>query len=1295
MESSVYRGYASMIGATAPADVQQKGLTAGVAEGTPSPAETGQGATSKHASVSNRRGDQTSSAVLVLQAPRHLSDMLLDYPLAPPSEIIAEVGGVSHKWDWGKVGNSSAPNSGKGLLLSGFFTLPVLNADSRIASVRFELEGQQHLLHEFSVRVAKAPTRSSKAEYFTSSTSLRQDDDNAVLSRERGHSGYRSGSAAAGESDLDIPPGQLLLVPLQLFVADESIQTSRSKEPRDIYLICKKQEGGGIAGMLSLSVIPARGNRLLVPLIFPCRRLNETLLFSFQLSDGSVSEAVVIAPVMALPGVNSKVEMQTGEAEPSASSQKQRHPATPKQQDSEVASSEPISIRGKGVASRGSSGGSRDKARRGSDASKRFDTLRSVNAADYSSSTAARLMAEREDTLNSATKYNLLSKDSADRAAGTAFNPAPAVDVIIESDVAVFKSQFYVHHNSFVRGKVVSSEEEEIFFQYTCNSKVGYMVSALSFAHGERDSFPVLISLHGEESNAREMAESYRVLARGTLPGLGRHTDTHVSRLGVEGFWVLAPSRRSARRGLLWDHVSMESIEDAVMALSRLTRSFQRLPGVVTEAGRLVMGHGAGAHAAVLAALSRADAVSCLAPISLSFLRKESLTEIGSVDSFFGVDAAFMDPALVELLTRSQAEQHIDRLAENAVDMAVLVRVGARDTVSHPWISKRFNRLVLEAISSAEPIAMIKLDIVRNQGHWWSDTVTAGDGGVTNDIHMREFYSHCRARSWHDLQAYAHYYTDQDLQALSTSSDLIEESVSTDGSADKSIDTVRNISELPQQESQRCGLAAFTLSLFNPSSNNGMCGIRVIQQLRSLSKSEVHVQVLRFPRRQLIIRAVREINMQQKSRASENSFEDFEPKEEEMAYFDASAYAAAIDMAEMESDWVGTLNRQPLSGAEAGGDAAANMKRSVRKKILSHPELDGLFTLPTHIRSGGICIVRTLNVRRLQLNQLLKLACRGNYSLGAIGSTQTLPTLLIVDGRIIRQPGSLASAVIDRVLVQLDLCWSSTGTNQRDISVFLCSRPVDPLVERAAVAPGSLKTLLGGPLAVVFGTPSHLNLRHMLRDLAVYIASSVASSTGKYVPLLSDFEYRDMLNGDVKSVGFTGFENVVFIGGPDSNKAVRDIYDFASAEAAIGAQMPVSFSKQHHGFTLGSRHFDSPEDAVLFLFPMARLQQSNNPIPPQFTASFDSPKLVPVSPFVGICIAANSLSGYFHASRLLHSNNLISTQGPFFSMLPDFVVFSAQIWSHGLAKGSQLVGYWNATWNFDEAQSCSSSNKYF
>lgn len=62
-----------------------------------------------------------------------------------------------------------------------------------------------------------------------------------------------------------------------------------------------------------------------------------------------------------------------------------------------------------------------------------------------------------------------------------------------------------------------------------------------------------------------------------------------------------------------------------------------------------------------------------------------------------------------------------------------MIRTGAADRTVHPYYSRRMYRLLRQQRSN------VSYDEIAGKEHWWWDTYSTNDGGVTNDPVIRGF----------------------------------------------------------------------------------------------------------------------------------------------------------------------------------------------------------------------------------------------------------------------------------------------------------------------------------------------------------------------------------------------------------------------------------------------------------------------------------------------------------------------------------------------------------------------------
>ena len=137
---------------------------------------------------------------------------------------------------------------------------------------------------------------------------------------------------------------------------------------------------------------------------------------------------------------------------------------------------------------------------------------------------------------------------------------------------------------------------------------------------------------------------------------------------------------------------------------------------------------------------------------------------------------------------------------------------------THPFYSRRMHRLLVsQSINST-------YEEYLNMQHWWWDSQISNDGGVLNDKIMRHMYSYCLEKSnklW--IDKYHHSKNEFKFQ-IEQKNDLKQNEIVNENSLNEN----------------RC-MNQYTLTVINPAMQNGLCNIRILQQLQILSLSLIHV----------------------------------------------------------------------------------------------------------------------------------------------------------------------------------------------------------------------------------------------------------------------------------------------------------------------------------------------------------------------------------------------------------------------------------------------------------------------
>lgn len=297
-----------------------------------------------------------------------------------------------------------------------------------------------------------------------------------------------------------------------------------------------------------------------------------------------------------------------------------------------------------------------------------------------------------------------------------------------------------------------------------------------------RFGLPILLSLHGTGVSASSQADSYKMMPVGS--------EDYV--FGVEGYWVLAPSRHGAHN---WQGIGQWHAFAAVRALKRRVATISNCSGVLDAAADargsscsgwrsgfhclppadpariLFAGHSMGGAGAWHAATAAPDLAIAAAPAA-GWLVKENY---GDANAFMRLDLSepLTSPALQAALLTSVRDQRSDLHAKALAGIAVHARVGGEDGTVPAFHSRRMVRMLAEAGAGAAANVLDPpgdqagmraaksgkasksnaldtrgpvIEEVKGQGHWWWDTKTSNDGGVVNDEIMRSFYAAHRDR---------------------------------------------------------------------------------------------------------------------------------------------------------------------------------------------------------------------------------------------------------------------------------------------------------------------------------------------------------------------------------------------------------------------------------------------------------------------------------------------------------------------------------------------------------------------
>jgi hypothetical protein len=187
-----------------------------------------------------------------------------------------------------------------------------------------------------------------------------------------------------------------------------------------------------------------------------------------------------------------------------------------------------------------------------------------------------------------------------------------------------------------------------------------------------------------------------------------------------------------------------------------------------------------------------------------------------------------------------------------------------------------------------------------------------------------------------------------------------------------------------------------------------------------------------------------------------------------------------------------------------------------------------------------------------------------------------------------------------------------------------------------------------------------------MRDLAVYIGNSNLAAHNTHVRVITDLDYRSnkyYLQDDPA--------NVIFIGGPTQNKAVKNLCQFKEDDNKEKNHCitPVKFAVNDDNdgrilnFSIGPHTFRNLDQSLIFTMPLQTNETSA----------------------MGVCLHANTPEGYLDLSRLAWPVPPPMVRAPFANYIPDYIVINQKIWAYGFG-GVIAAGYWNSTWSFDPLQ---------
>ena len=689
----------------------------------------------------------------------------------------------------------------------------------------------------------------------------------------------------------------------------------------------------------------------------------------------------------------------------------------------------------------------------------------------------------------------------------------------------------------------------------------------------------------------------------------------------------------------------------------------------------------------------------------IGWIRKE---EYGSANAFFDLDISnsFVDPELKTLLELTMSEYHTDRLVRNLEDYDVHVRVGSSDNTVSPWYSRRIHRVLqYYSINST-------LEEVKGKSHWWWDTYSTNDGGVMNDLIMRQFYSNCAKKEDHFFKVKQLYNIHAHNASIysefnSTMGDLIDD----DYQLSKYLETVisfkntqRNSSVLKMNNIRwrRCDRNV-TLTTINPSTHRGLCGVQITQQFKMMVLSSIVITCTSH--RQVGDRSTSTTS----STTSASNLQEFGNKNKKTCV----AVTRNIRKLRFKFGYDSVLFGVATLTVDGVMFNLSSLVSPIEESSLSSsiPSSSSMLLDRSKGRHTGV----DDDDEEEEKSKRRHLSSRNTIRNGIYqrSSDRFFEICWNDEDSLLPSPSCLNTSYHP----------SSHGEQSSSSSSSSHSSP-----QRSLVNYGPVRSLYNRPFLIVYGTSPHHELRTAMRDLAVYIANSHYSSHHTFVKVLSDLEYRS--GGYMKTTMSTmkkrkergSITNIMFIGGPSMNKIMTiiccntdqkkiesesnsiDAASYPSIRCKIpdaiqftGGYMPnansTSMSSSSGDNSLSRFSFDGKEydehsdNAIIFTLPLYSTTKvgdtSNNNHNNNNSASGFRPKTSNVA--MAVCLHSNTPEGYLHLSRLAWPVIPPMVRAPFTTYIPDYMLIDSGIWSKGFG-GVSKAGYWDNEWNINPLQ---------
>mmetsp|Transcript_37189 Transcript_37189/g.37868 ORF Transcript_37189/g.37868 Transcript_37189/m.37868 type:complete len:752 (-) Transcript_37189:83-2338(-) len=737
--------------------------------------------------------------------------------------------------------------------------------------------------------------------------------------------------------------------------------------------------------------------------------------------------------------------------------------------------------------------------------------------------------------------------------------------------------------------------------------------------------------MHGTGVDARSQADAYKHMlssaaGSGRTPRENQRTKiTSEYIFGVEGFWVVAPSRHGAHN---WESIGYRTADRSIQALAATMKRYSHLPQVILGHDVLT-GHSMGGHGAIVAAGFRSDEAVCVAALS-SWIRKE---EYGEANLFFGFDAgnSYVDPDLKRVLSMAMGEGHVDHLISNMRGLDAYIRVGGKDGITHPWYSRRLHRLLLsEGVSST-------YEEVPEQAHWWWDTLKANDGGVVNDESMRKYYSHClrlsltrqKDESEREMLLRRH------REGMERRSRYDEHFSSSD---DMKANTEDHKTDLWKYADRQC-TSNFTLTVIYPPAHKKKCGVQVLQQIISNSRSIVHVRCdMTDNQDDHIVDWSRECVLTTSN-----------VKRLRLWLSTGFAYGLPLDKI--------TIHGVSVSDMMTAASEALNEKESVFIDICWH-ERDDKRERSVAERGAYLC--------RSSLHPLYEKTLQ---TYGPVRQVQSRPLLIVY--------GTPQDPQLRAIL--------------RDLAVYLSNSFLTSHHSTVQVV-SDLKFKSSN----YFSSITTENERN-------YDSNDLGVKGERKRRNTIDYNENDQESKQLMNMIFIGGPAVNKVMRkmvqrslePSSESSTSNHHSDKAQETdslvgylpdvTFGHRSSVTQKKLDTRFCVSSHCFSNSDSAAIFTFPIASVPGVDSLIDGEEVHQDMRQSESIMSSALAYCIHAVSMEGYLHMSRLAWPTVPPMVRAPFANYIPDFMVIDGSVWRKGMG-GVVLAGFWSSSWRSSEIQ---------